>query len=311
MDIRHLRTFVTVVDSGGVARAAARLNMTQPTASRQIEVLEAEFGLPLFDRIGRRVQLTSEGEDLLLRGRRLLAEADSMVERARELKAGETGLLRIATTPQAIESVLVDFLPKYRRHHPGVEIHLVEEGGTRLSGRLERGEVHLTLMPAGDDRFHSRLLYPVYLLGVLPDTHRFNRRAVLDITELVDDPLLLLGRGFASPQWFNAACQVAHIKPLVLLESASPQTVIALAGAGQGIAVIPSTVKITRGKIRAVPIAYRRTPIGRWQVVAWDPRRFLAPYAQQFVEELVVHLRPHYPGHAHTRRAQPLPRLKQ
>ena len=83
MNLRHLRTFIAVVDAGGVARAAARLHMTQPTASRQVEALEAEFGVPLFDRIGRRVRLTSEGEDLLLRGRRLLAEADAMGERAR------------------------------------------------------------------------------------------------------------------------------------------------------------------------------------------------------------------------------------
>src|SRR5215471_13139845 len=98
--------------------------MTQPTASRQVEALETEFGVPLFDRIGRRVRLTSEGEDLLLRGRRLLAEADAMGERARALKAGDTGLLRIGATPQAIESLLIDFFANYRPRHPGVEIRL-------------------------------------------------------------------------------------------------------------------------------------------------------------------------------------------
>src|SRR5262245_8791431 len=105
MNLRHLRTFIAIVDAGGVARAAARLHMTQPTASRQVEALETEFGLPLFDRIGRRVQLTSEGEDLLVRGRRLLAAADALGDRARALKAGDTGLLRIGATPQAIEKI--------------------------------------------------------------------------------------------------------------------------------------------------------------------------------------------------------------
>ena len=85
MNLRHLRTFIAIVDAGGVARAANRLHMTQPTASRQVEALETEFGVPLFDRIGRRVRLTSEGEDLLLRGRRLLADADDCLERARSL----------------------------------------------------------------------------------------------------------------------------------------------------------------------------------------------------------------------------------
>jgi len=69
MDLHQLRTFVAIADAGGVARAAARLNLSQPAASRQIQVLEAELGVLLFDRIGRRVRLTSAGEDLLRRGR--------------------------------------------------------------------------------------------------------------------------------------------------------------------------------------------------------------------------------------------------
>ena len=90
--------------------SAARLNLSQPAVSRQIHALESDLGVPLFDRIGRRVQLTSEGEDLLRRTRRLLAEAESLSERAGALKTGETGILRIGGTPQVIESMLADFL---------------------------------------------------------------------------------------------------------------------------------------------------------------------------------------------------------
>jgi LysR family transcriptional regulator, cyn operon transcriptional activator len=147
MNLRDLRTFVAVADAGGVRRAAARLNVTQPTASRQIHALEAELGVPLFDRLGRRVRLTSEGDDLLRRVRRLLADAESVGERARALKSGQTGILWVGATPQAIESPLVDFLALYRRRHPGVEVHLVEDGGSRLASRLDRGDVHLAIMP--------------------------------------------------------------------------------------------------------------------------------------------------------------------
>ena len=98
MNLRHLRAFATIVYVGGFARAAPRLHLSQPALSRQIHALEADLGVPLFDRIGRRVQLTSQGEDLLRRSRRLLAEAESLGERARELKSGETGILRVAAT---------------------------------------------------------------------------------------------------------------------------------------------------------------------------------------------------------------------
>src|SRR5262245_45364272 len=240
MNLRHLRTFIAIVDAGGVARAAARLHMTQPTASRQVEALEAEFAVPLFDRIGRRLRLTSEGEDLLLRGRRLLAEADAMGERARALKAGDTGLLRIGATPQAIESLLIDFLAGYRLRHPGVEIRLIEEGGVRLPDRLECGDVNLTIMPEGDERFRARLLYPVHVLAVLMPDHRLRRRATLDVEELANDPLLLLRRGFASREWFYAACQAARVRPRVFLGGAAPHPRAASTTAVAGLAGLPS-----------------------------------------------------------------------
>ena len=94
----------------------------------------------------------------------------------------------------------------------------------------------------------------------------------------------------------------------IFLESASPQTLIALAAAGYGIAVIPSSVLIANANVRTVPLLHRGRPIGRWTVAAWYPQRFLAPYAEQFVEELVRHTRKIYPNREVTRRAPALPR---
>jgi DNA-binding transcriptional LysR family regulator len=248
---------------------------------------------------------------LLRRSRRLLTEVESLGERARALRAGETGVLRVGTTPQAIESLLVGFLARYQARHPGVEVHLVEDGGAQLQGRLERGEVHISIMAAaGNDGIHGRLLCPLYLLAVMQDGHQLSRRRALDVTDLADEPLLLLRRGFASRDWFYASCQVAQIRPRVLLESAAPQTLIALAGCGYGVAVVPSMVPIPRGTLRAVPVLQRRVPIGRWMMVAWNPQRFLAPYAEQFIQEIVASVRRDYPGRAFTRRAPPLPRPK-
>jgi DNA-binding transcriptional LysR family regulator len=86
INVDQLRTFVTVVDAGGIHRAAARINLSQPAASRQINALEAALGIRLFDRIGRRLKLTSEGEGLLRLGRRLLGEVEAFNERAGALK---------------------------------------------------------------------------------------------------------------------------------------------------------------------------------------------------------------------------------
>jgi DNA-binding transcriptional LysR family regulator len=126
VNLRNLRTFVIVADAGGFSRARGRLNLTQPAASRQILALEQELGIALFDRIGRRIELTSDGEDLLRRSRRLLEDAASLGERARALRGGLTGTLRVGAPTQVIENLLAPFVVQYQRRHPGVEVHLHE-----------------------------------------------------------------------------------------------------------------------------------------------------------------------------------------
>jgi DNA-binding transcriptional LysR family regulator len=123
--------------------------------------------------------------------------------------------------------------------------------------------------------------------------------------------LLLLRRDFASREWFDIACQAAHIRPRVLLESAAPHTLVALAATDYGIAILPSTVQVPRGVARAVPLVHRGKSLGRWAGIAWDPQRFLAPYAEQFVKELVAHARRDYPGRDFVKRAPPIPRPKE
>ena len=308
MNLRFLRTFVEIADSAGFARAATRLNLTQSAASRQIQALEDELGLRLFTRTGRSVRLTSEGEDLLMRSRRLLFDADAIGQRASALKTGEVGVLRVGATPQVIENLLADFLLRYRKRHAGVEVHLVEDGGSRLPGRLERGDINVALMPADENRFSGRLLYPMYVLAVFPAGHRLSRCKVLEVVELANEPLLRLTSSFASHGWFESACHVAHIRPRVLLESVAPQTLIALARTGHGVAVVPSPVKIPRSGVRAAVLLHRGVSIGRWTVLAWDSQRFLPPYAVQFAEELVAHCQRGYPGQEYAERAPPLTR---
>ena len=307
MNFRHLRTFVQVAEAGGFSRALHRLHLSQPAASRQIHALEAELGVSLFDRIGRGMRLTAEGEDLLRQSRLVLADAEALHERARALRGGDTGVLRVGATPQAIENLLASFLKRYRRRYPEVDVHFVEDGGARLPGRLEHGDVNLAIMPTGDERFDGRLLYPMHVFAVLPRTHRLSRRSVLEITDLADDRLMV-GSGFASRVWFEAACQLAHVKPDIVLESAAPHTLIALVRAGYGIAVLPSPASMPREAVRAVPLVHRGLPIGRWARVAWAPQRLLAPYAEGFVDDLAAYCAKTFPGRELVRRVQPIPR---
>ena len=107
MDLKRLRTFVAVADLGTVSKAALRLRISQSALSRQISDLEYECGFKLFDRIGRRLFLTTRGEQLLGDCRGVLGQMGSLGERIELLKRGDSGVLKLAAPPQTIESVLV------------------------------------------------------------------------------------------------------------------------------------------------------------------------------------------------------------
>jgi LysR family transcriptional regulator, cyn operon transcriptional activator len=303
MNLRALRTFVATADSGGLGRASERLHLSQPAASRQIDALEAEFGVPLFQRVGRRLQLTTEGEDLLRQSRRLLADADLLTERARALKSGKSGTLRVAASPQMIASLLAPFLPRYRDRHPGIDVQLIEGSGTQQRSRLDRGEVHVAVIALRDGRFAQRLLGPIHVLAVLPKKHPLGRYAVIDVTQLSQEPLLLMQREFAVREWFDVACATVQVMPRILMEGTNAFTLIELAAVGYGIAVVSSSSVIRDPALRAAVLVNRGASIGRWQTVSWDPQRLMPPYGQQFIDELVAYCRRSYPGREFFRRA--------
>ncbi len=299
MDLRWLAHFVAIAEAGSMALAARRLHVSQPALSRQIRELERFLGLQLFDRIGRRIALAADGREMLARSRRLLAEAESLRERGVALGGGKGGVLRVGATPQFLEAAMPQVLTLYRRRHPEVEIRLVEGGGDRLIGMVEQGEIHLAI-PALKvaEPLQSALLYPLRVLAVMSRQHPLASRRVLTVSDLQKDTLLILAPEFQTRQLFEAACSAARAEPRVLLESQSPQSLIALAAAGHGVAIVPSVVRLSQTGISVAGLVEgTRRPLGGWVRVVWDPRRYLPPHGESFLTILVEYMRHSYPGH--------------
>jgi LysR family transcriptional regulator, cyn operon transcriptional activator len=308
MELRHLRYFVTVADAGSVSRAAIQLRVTQPALSRQIRDLETELGLPLFDRVGRRLQLTAAGDNLLLRTRDILRAADSLREHAGALAGATTGTLRLGATAQTLESLISGFLVGFRRQWPGIDVRLIEDGGMRLKTRVQRGELHLALgaVPAGDE-LRARPLFPVWVLAVMPAKSALARGRTLEVAELDEQPVLLLRRDFASRLRFDAACEAARIRPHVLLEAGDPHSLVSLARGGHGIAIVPSTTLFSRAGLRVLPLVRGGRAVGGSTAAVWDARRHLPVYAQAFVDALFAYTRRSYPGKEFARLAPSVP----
>src|SRR5215475_7847159 len=156
MDLRHLRTFISVAEQGTVLKASARLGVAQPALSRQIKDLESDLGVRLFDRIRRRLVLTSAGEQLLADCRSVLGAVGALRERAQLLRRADAGTLKVAATPQTIDGVLSKFLSHYGKQRPNVHVMLTEAFGAALIALLERGEVHIVVTTAGAIQISSQ-----------------------------------------------------------------------------------------------------------------------------------------------------------
>jgi DNA-binding transcriptional LysR family regulator len=236
-----------------------------------------------------------------------LADADELSEQARALKGGRRATLKVSATPQLMASFLTSFLPRHRQRHPGIEVQLVERSVGR-SDQLERGEADLALMSATDTRFPGRLLFPLHLFAVVLKAHRFARRAVVDIAELVDEPLLLLPTSFGTRRSFDAACEITQVVPRVRFECTAAHTLIGLAAVDYGVAVMPSIALALDENLRALPLVLRGASIGHWEAVCWDPRRLAPAYVETFVNELAAYAPTAFPGRKFVRRAPPMPK---
>jgi DNA-binding transcriptional LysR family regulator len=301
MDLRHLRTFVAVAERGTVSKASLHLRIAQPALSRQIKELEEELGLRLFDRVRRRLVLTGEGEQLLGDCRSVLGAVGSFGERAQRLRQVDTGILKVAVSPQTLADVFSTFLSQYAKHQPNVEIKLTEAVGPNLLALVERGEVHIAIsmmrsIPGGNHPFESFPLPPFDFFAACHTSLLLGSAGNIDIVNLAPYPLLLLDSSFGVRNTFDAACRLAGVKPKIFIESRSPQALLAFAEAGHGVAIVTSSFACSahRYRLQMVRITHRRRPLREPNGAHWDKRRTLPPYAKDFCEALGAHMREAY-----------------
>lgn len=297
MKFTALRYFVAVAEALSFSRAAEELNISQSALSRQIKLLEEDLGAQLFDRIGRRIELTHVGDDMLWRCRALLEEAHQLDSRVRSLARGEHGLLRIGATPQTLESVLAVFLRTFLKSAPGLQVTLIEDGSNRLEERVISGELDLSVGGRSQgSALHGTALFPLGVLAVLPGEHSRTGARMVDIVQLAREPLLQLRPTFMTRQMFDGFCRIANFAPRVVIESGSPHSLLALVRAQLGIAIVPSTVILGDLRESAVPVVFEGRQIGFDIHVNWDPRRQRSPAARQFIDALYAATRRDYPG---------------
>ena len=300
MELKLLKAFVGIAEHGTVSKAAELLHITQPALSRQIRSLEQQAGFELFERVGRGLSLTPRGTQLLAECQALLAQADALNERTRRLRRGDLQVLRVIATSLTIEALFPDFLWRYAKQVPGIRLALLDVDTADHLSALERGEADLSvnvinMLPLDDRHFASRVLPRFQMLAVCARSFPIRTDDVIDISALGQSPLLVLDQTWATRNVFDAACHLAGFKPSISFESRSVNTLLAMAEAGHGVAIVPSILKLNPEKVRTMLVTHRQESLQLTVAVIWDKRRMPARYPDQFADLLSAHIRDTHP----------------
>ncbi|HEX4066992.1 MAG TPA: LysR substrate-binding domain-containing protein [Acidobacteriaceae bacterium] len=277
MELRHLRYFCAVADWQGFNRAANALHVSQSAISEQILDLEREVGVQLLHRSPRRVRLTPAGEIFYEDARKVLALSEQAMEHARRSARGEIGALKTAFLVWGASPFLPRVIREFRQLHPGVRLSLMEMHPSAQSEALLQGSLDVgftrPLQPPYAAQLRSETLYADPLIAVLPSDHPL-ARGPLALRELANESFVLCERDI-SPALFDritSLCEQAGFSPRIIQTSNVLSSVLALVEAGEGVTLIPSSLR----KVRFSDLAFcpLTEPQGAIELVmAWSPER--------------------------------------
>lgn len=247
LELRHLRYFIAVAEELHFGRAARKLGITQPPLSLQIQRLEAELGIQLFERTNRRVQLTPAGKTLLEEGRHVVADFNSATDAARRTARGETGSLTVAFAASVMFLSLPRIIRRFRAQFPNVRLELRELPTGPQIIALRNGELDIGFLrePSRDAELTTETVMREGLLLALSKRHELASRKRLRLADVANEDFVLFPRDLAPGLYAHvlAVCAEAGVHPRIVQTSRELYTTVSLVEAGLGVTIIPASVR--------------------------------------------------------------------
>lgn len=246
--IRHLWLFLAVAEEQNFGRAAKRLGMSQPPLSEQIQVLEQALKVTLFERSRRGAKLTPVGAAILPAVRKFAEQLERLELAVEEAVAGQSGMLTIGAISTAMFDVLPGLINQLKQQYPHLTVSVREIDSVEAIPALEAGDIDLAFARLDGDlgpAIQSLPLLEDRLMVAMPSDHPLAARTRISLSSLAGEPLVMFSRK-VSPVYFDnliATCRASGFSPRVLHEVRSVASQIAFVSCGQGIALVPASLK--------------------------------------------------------------------
>lgn len=242
MEIRQLRAFVAIAETGTFTAGALRVHVTQAAISMQIRQLETEIGAKVFVRAPRHVILTEAGEQLLRRARHILREHDAALDEIAELAGAERGRLRIGS---ASAMVLTDQLPgilaDLRNQHPGAEIAVTSGTSEVLVDQILAGEIDIAFvsLPVDVRGIKTERLSDDQLVAIASPKHKLAKQKTISAYTLAGERLILGERGGNTRRLIDQFFAQAGVTLHVAMELSRQQAIKRMVEADMGVGIVP------------------------------------------------------------------------
>ena len=242
MEIRQLRAFVAIAESGTFTAGALRVHVTQAAISMQIRQLENEIGAKVFVRAPRHVILTEAGEQLLRRARHILREHDAALDEIAELAGAERGRLRIGS---ASAMVLTEQLPavltELRKQHPAAEISVLSGTSEVLVDQILAGEVDIAFvsLPVDVRGIKTERLSEDQLVAIASPRHKLAKQRTISAFTLAGERLILGERGGNTRRLIDQFFAQAGVTLRVAMELSRQQAIKRMVEEDMGVGIVP------------------------------------------------------------------------
>lgn len=285
MDIDALQAFVAVAENHSFSHAAEHLYLTQPAVSKRIAALESELNTRLFDRIGRKVELTESGNALLPRARNILLDVEDSRRAISNLSGKITGKLSIGTSHHIGLHRLPPILRSFTKQYPEVELDLHFMDSEEACQAVEHGDLELgivTLPLNTPDDLHAEFIWPDPLAVVVHKNHILAKRQNLTLAALAEEPAILPTHGTYTREIIEQTIQPEGLDLNIRLATNYLETIKMMVSISLGWSVLPCSMlnkELTVLSVKGLKLERRLGAV-------WHKNRTLSNSAQAMLSQL-------------------------
>ena len=293
MEVRQLQTFCVLAEELNFTRTAERVHTVQSNVTSQIKSLEEELGVPLFDRLGKRVVLTEAGHRLRPYAEKALSAMDQG-HRAVKFGTEPAGPLHIGAPESVLTYRLPEVLKLFRKRYPKVELFFLPDSQARLADALESGKLDLAISMS--DCFEGPQLNSlrmrtedIYLFST-PD-HPLSKVRKVYPKNLADQTLLLTEAGCGYRKMLDMQLASAKVRPQNVTEFSSIEAIKQCVNAGMGLGFLPEIVIARELKKRQfATLNWQGPKMSIATSIVWHKDKWMSPGMQAFLDVLKIKL---------------------